>query len=78
MGITAENVAAKWDISRQQQDEFAVESQNRAVNAIEKGYFKDQIVPVEIASRKKTIVFDTDEFPAPAPLWKAWKTAPCI
>ena len=63
MGITAENVAAKWDISRQQQDEFAVESQNRAVNAIEKGYFKDQIVPVEIQSRKKTIVFDTDEFP---------------
>ena len=63
MGITAENVAAKWDISRQQQDEFAVESQNRAVNAIEKGYFKDQIVPVEIQSRKKTIVFDTDEYP---------------
>ncbi|MCB0583896.1 MAG: acetyl-CoA C-acyltransferase family protein [Phaeodactylibacter sp.] len=63
MGITAENVAAKWDITRQQQDEFAVESQNRAVNAIEKGYFKDQIVPVEIQSRKKTIVFDTDEYP---------------
>lgn len=63
MGITAENVADKYDISRNQQDEFAVESQKRAVNAVEKGYFKDQIVPVEIKTRKQTIVFETDEYP---------------
>ena len=48
MGITAENVAAKWEITRQQQDELALESNRRAVNAIQKGYFKDQILPIEI------------------------------
>ncbi len=63
MGITAENVADKFDISRQQQDEFALESQRRAAHAIAEGYFKEQIVPVEIKSRKKTFVFDTDEYP---------------
>ena len=52
MGITAENVAAKWGISRQQQDEMAVESNKRAINAIEKGYFKEQILPIELKSRK--------------------------
>jgi acetyl-CoA C-acetyltransferase len=63
MGITAENIAEKWKISREQQDEFAVESHRRAINAIEKGYFKDQIVPIELKSRKGTIVFDRDEHP---------------
>ncbi len=61
MGITAENVAAKWEISRQQQDEAALESQRRAQKAIEAGYFKEQIVPVVQESRKGPITFDTDE-----------------
>jgi acetyl-CoA C-acetyltransferase len=63
MGITAENVAAKWEITRQQQDELAVESNRRAVNAIQKGYFKDQILPIEIKTRKGTLTVDTDEHP---------------
>ena len=61
MGITAENIAEKWKIGRQAQDEFAVESHRRAANAIEKGYFKDQIVPIELKTRKGTVVFDRDE-----------------
>jgi len=63
MGITAENVATKWGITRQQQDELALESNRRAVNAIQKGLFKDQIVPIEIKTRKGTLVVDTDEHP---------------
>lgn len=61
MGITAENLADKWDISREEQDAFAAESHARATKAIEAGYFKDQIVPIELKSRKGTIIFDTDE-----------------
>ncbi|HZR02541.1 MAG TPA: acetyl-CoA C-acyltransferase family protein [Burkholderiales bacterium] len=63
MGITAENVAAKWGISRQMQDELAVESNRRATNAIEKGYFKEQILPIELKSKKGTVLFDKDEHP---------------
>jgi acetyl-CoA C-acetyltransferase len=63
MGITAENIAAQWKISREQQDEFAVESHRRAINAIDKGYFKEQILPVELKTRKGTTVFDRDEHP---------------
>lgn len=63
MGITAENIAEKWKITREQQDEFAVESHRRAVNAIEKGYFKEQIIPIELKTRKGTTVFDRDEHP---------------
>jgi acetyl-CoA C-acetyltransferase len=63
MGITAENIAERWKISREQQDEFSVESHRRAINAIEKGYFKDQIVPIELKSRKGTVTFDRDEHP---------------
>jgi len=63
MGITAENVAAKWGISRQMQDELAVESNRRAASAIEKGHFKSQILPIELKSKKGTVVFDTDEHP---------------
>ena len=63
MGITAENLSEKYDISREQQDEFALQSQQRAVHAIEKGYFKDQIMPFEIKTRKGVTVFDTDEHP---------------
>ena len=64
MGITAENIAEQWNISRQEQDEFAVRSQNRAEAAIKSGRFKDEIVPVVIPQRKgDPIVVDTDEFP---------------
>lgn len=63
MGVTAENVAAENGITREAQDSFAAESQRRALAAIEAGYFKDQIVPVEIRSRRETISFDTDEHP---------------
>ncbi|HYD94803.1 MAG TPA: acetyl-CoA C-acyltransferase family protein [Noviherbaspirillum sp.] len=63
MGITAENVAAKYGISREEQDAFALDSQKKAVAAIAAGHFKSQIVPVEIQSRKGTVVFDTDEHP---------------
>lgn len=61
MGITAENVAAKYGISREQQDELAVLSHNRAQNAIEQGYFQEQIMPVELKTRKGSTLFDTDE-----------------
>ena len=63
MGVTAENVAEKWGIAREQQDQFAVESHRRAVNAIKNGYFKDQILPIEQKTRKGVTVFDTDEHP---------------
>jgi acetyl-CoA C-acetyltransferase len=63
MGITAENVAAKWGISRAMQDELAVESNRRAANAIAKGWFKDQILPIELKSKKGPVMFDTDEHP---------------
>jgi acetyl-CoA C-acetyltransferase len=63
MGITAENVAARYDITRAAQDEFALSSQHRAIAAIDNGRFRDEIVAVEIAGRRETVVFDTDEFP---------------
>lgn len=61
MGITAENVAERYNISRTMQDELAVLSQQRAAAAIEAGRFKEQIVPIEIATRKGVVLFDTDE-----------------
>jgi acetyl-CoA C-acetyltransferase len=63
MGTTAENVAKQWQITRQQQDEFAVRSQNKAEAAQKAGKFKDEIAPVTIKSRKGDIVVDTDEYP---------------
>lgn len=63
MGITAENVAEKYSISREEQDAFALESQKRATAAIAAGHFKSQIVPVEIKTRKGVVLFDTDEYP---------------
>jgi acetyl-CoA C-acetyltransferase len=63
MGNTAENVAKKWQITRTQQDEFAVASQNKAEAAQKSGRFKDEIVPVTVKSRKGDIVVDTDEYP---------------
>ncbi len=64
MGITAENVAERFHLSREEQDEFAAQSQQKAEAAIKSGRFKDEIVPVEIPQRKgDPIIFDTDEFP---------------
>ena len=65
MGITAENVAEKYGITREMQDEIALASQQKAVAAIEAGKFKDEIVPIEGKMRKKTVIFDTDEHPKP-------------
>lgn len=61
MGITAENIATEFDISRERQDAFATESHRRATKAIESGYFKEQIVPIEAVAGRKTITFDQDE-----------------
>ena len=63
MGITAENIAEQWHLTRQQLDEFAAWSQNKAEKAIAEGKFKEEIVPVEIKKKKETIIFDTDEGP---------------
>ena len=63
MGITAENIAAKYSLTREAQDEFSYGSQQKAIAAIDGGKFKGEIVPVEIKSRRETIIFDTDEFP---------------
>ena len=62
MGITAENIAAKYNVSREEQDSFAYASQQKAAAAIDAGRFKDEIVPVEVVSRRETVIFDTDEF----------------
>ena len=63
MGVTAENLAVKWGITREEQDAFAVESQKRAAAAIAAGHFKSQIVPIKFQTRKGEVVFDTDEHP---------------
>ncbi|MFW3652290.1 acetyl-CoA C-acetyltransferase [Vagococcus fluvialis] len=65
MGITAENVAAKYGITREQQDEFALGSQQKALKAIAEGKFKDEIIPVTVKGRKQDTVVDTDEHPNP-------------
>lgn len=63
MGITAENIAEQWNLTREEQDAFAAQSQNKAEKAIKEGKFKDEIVPVVIPQRKgEPIVFDTDEY----------------
>jgi acetyl-CoA C-acetyltransferase len=66
MGVTAENVAAEHDISREAQDAFALESQKRATAAIEAGHFKDQIVPVTVKVKRQEVAFDTDEHLKPS------------
>lgn len=63
MGITAENIAEKYGLTREEQDAFALLSQQKAISAVDTGKFKDEIVPVEIKSRRETIIFDTDEYP---------------
>lgn len=65
MGVTAENVAERYGITREMQDELALQSQRRATRAIEEGRFKDQIVPVQISTRNGVIEFDTDEHVRP-------------
>ncbi len=62
MGVTAENVAKKWNVSRREQDEFAAASQQKAEAAQKAGRFKDEIVPITISTRKGDVIFDTDEF----------------
>lgn len=66
MGVTAENVADEHEVTRAQMDAFALVSQQRAAAAIEAGYFKDQIVPVEVRKGRDTVAFDTDEHPTPS------------
>jgi acetyl-CoA C-acetyltransferase len=61
MGVTAENIAAKWGITREDQDKLAVESHNRAERATQAGYFKDQIMPIMLKTRKGEVAYDTDE-----------------
>lgn len=63
MGVTAENIANKYNISREIQDKFSLFSQQKAISAIDSGRFKDEIVPLEIHTKKDTIIFDTDEYP---------------
>jgi len=65
MGITAENVADKYSITREEQDQLAFESQDKAVKAIESGAFKQEIIPVVIKGKKGDVIFDTDEYPKP-------------
>lgn len=61
MGVTAENIASRCNLSRAEQDAFAVESHKRAANAIAKGHFKEQILPIELKTKKGPVIFDTDE-----------------
>ena len=63
MGITAENVAKKYGLTREMQDKFSYKSQVRAIEAVDSGRFKDELVPIEIKGKKRTVVFDTDEYP---------------
>ena len=63
MGVTAENIAKKYNITREMQDEFAYASQQKAIAAVDSGRFKDEIVPITVHLRKEDVVFDTDEHP---------------
>ena len=63
MGITAENIVEKYGITREAQDEFAINSQKKAIEAVDSGKFKDEITPVEVKQRREVITFDTDEYP---------------
>jgi len=65
MGVTAENVAGEHEITREEQDAFAAESQARTAKAIEAGYFKDQIAPIDVRVKRDMVPFDTDEHPKP-------------
>ena len=76
MGMTAENLAEKYNISRQEQDEFALASQERALRAIREGLFKEEIIPYEIKGKKGIVIFDTDEHPRETSMAQLAKLAP--
>src|SRR5437764_2878951 len=78
MGVTAENVATKWRVNRQAQDELALQSHQRAIAAIKAGYFKEQILPIESKVKGQTVVFDTDEHPKETSLEKLAKLRPAF
>ncbi|AZQ69153.1 acetyl-CoA C-acyltransferase [Silicimonas algicola] len=78
MGVTAENVAKEHNVSREAQDAFAMESQERAASAIAEGRFKDQIVPVEVKVKRETVAFDTDEHPKQTSLDKLASLRPAF
>lgn len=79
MGSTAENIARRYSISREEQDEFALQSQQKALAAIEAGKFKEEIVPVEVPQRKgDPVVFDTDEYPRQTSLEQLAKLKPAF
>ena len=78
MGVTAENLATKWNISREEQDAFALESQVRAARAIAEGRFKSQIVPIVQQTRKGDVVFDTDEHPRATTMEALAKLKPVV
>ncbi|MDL2325059.1 acetyl-CoA C-acetyltransferase [Ruminococcaceae bacterium OttesenSCG-928-A16] len=78
MGVTAENVAEQWDISREEMDAFALDSQTKAQNALAKGAFREEITPVEIPLKKETITFDTDEYPRATSLEALQKLRPAF
>ncbi len=63
MGITAENIAEKYNITRKEQDEFAINSQTKAIKAVDEGKFKEEITPLSVKIKKDTVTFDTDEYP---------------
>lgn len=79
MGITAENLAEKYNISREEQDEYSVESQRRMAHAMENGFYDEQIVPIEVPQRKgDPIVFDKDEHPRPGTTMEALSKLPPV
>jgi len=63
IGVTAENIARKYNISRQEQDAFAFKSQRKAIEAVDSGRFKEEILPTEVKTRRETVIFDRDEYP---------------
>ena len=78
MGVTAENLSKKWNITREMQDMFALESQNRAKNAIADGLFRDEIVPITIKQKRSESIFDTDEHPRNTSLEKLASMKPAF
>lgn len=78
VAITAENIVDKYDLSRTELDEYAAMSQERAAKAISENKFKEEIVPVEIVSKKETIIFDTDEYPRNTSIEKLAKLRPAF
>ena len=72
MGTTAENICDVWGITREELDAFGAASQQKTEAAQKAGRFDDEIVPVMVKKKKEMVEFKVDEFPAPAPLWRAW------